>query len=48
MPPFEGKLQDKEIQAVIIYLKTLWGPKQRESQAKNSERDPFPVSAGER
>ena len=42
MPPFEGKLSDEEIRAVILYLKTLWEPEQREYQARASERDPFP------
>jgi mono/diheme cytochrome c family protein len=42
MPPFEEKLSDEEIRALILYLKTLWEPEQREFQARASERDPFP------
>jgi mono/diheme cytochrome c family protein len=42
MPAFEGKLGDDEIKAVIIYLKTLWGPSERQFQAEVSKQDPFP------
>jgi hypothetical protein len=45
MPAFEEKLSDQEIRSVIIYLKTLWTPEQREAQRQHSERDPFPVGA---
>ena len=41
MPAFAGKLSDEEIKAVILYLKTLWGAKEREFQAQVSEQDPF-------
>jgi hypothetical protein len=46
MPAFEGKLSDQEIRSVIIYLKSLWTPEQREAQRQNSEQDPFPVGIG--
>ena len=46
MPAFEGKLQDQEIQAVIIYLKTLWTLEQQDAQRENSQRDPFPHDGG--
>jgi mono/diheme cytochrome c family protein len=42
MPAFKGTLKDDEVRAVILYLKTLWGPKEREFQAGASQRDPFP------
>jgi mono/diheme cytochrome c family protein len=42
MPAFEGKLQDDEVNAVISYLKTLWGPGERGFQAEVSKADPFP------
>jgi mono/diheme cytochrome c family protein len=42
MPAFEEKLSDEEIHAVINYLKTLWGPQEREFQSRISENDPFP------
>lgn len=42
MPAFEGVLKDSEIKAVILYLKTLWGPEERQFQAEQSARDPLP------
>lgn len=48
MPGFEDRLSHEEIIAVLTYVKSLWGNKVRmdfsirESQALNSERDPFP------
>jgi hypothetical protein len=42
MPSFEGKLRDEEIRAVIFYLKTLWGPEERQFQGEVSKQDPFP------
>ena len=44
MPSFEERLSDEEIKAVIIYLKELWGAKEREFQAEVSQQDPFPAS----
>ena len=43
MPSFAQKLNDKEIQAVITHLKTIWGTDEREFQRKASQQDPFPV-----
>jgi mono/diheme cytochrome c family protein len=45
MPPFGQTLHDKKIQAVITYLKTTWGPEQREAQRGASQGDPFPIAA---
>ena len=48
MPAFGGKLSHSETVAVLTYVKSLWGDKERrglsirESQALVSERDPFP------
>jgi mono/diheme cytochrome c family protein len=42
MPAFGDQLSDEEIRAVITYLKTLWGPREREFQERASEVDPFP------
>ncbi len=42
MPAFGEKLSDQEIRAVLQYLKTFWGPDEREFQARVSERDPLP------
>jgi mono/diheme cytochrome c family protein len=42
MPAFEGTLRDDEIKAVILYLRTLWGPQEREFQGEVSKQDPFP------
>ena len=45
MPAWGEVLSDEEIQAVIIYLKTLWGPEERAFQAEVSEGNPFPLDA---
>lgn len=42
MPAFGQQLRDEEIQAVISYLKTLWGTRERDFQAEVSKADPFP------
>ena len=45
MPAFRGVLAAAEIEAVVIYLKTLWTPEQREFQWRESQDDPFPRGA---
>jgi mono/diheme cytochrome c family protein len=42
MPAFGDRLKDDEIRAVITYLKSLWEPGHRASQAEVSLQDPFP------
>ncbi|MBI4201277.1 MAG: cytochrome c, partial [Chloroflexi bacterium] len=42
MPPFRDLLSPEETRAVIIYLKSLWGSKERAFQADASLKDPFP------
>ena len=42
MPAFEDKLKDDEIKAVLSHLRTLWGQREREFQAKLSEHDSVP------
>lgn len=42
MPAFGDRLNPEEIQAVIIYLKSLWGPQERAFHAQVSLEDPFP------
>jgi mono/diheme cytochrome c family protein len=42
MPAFGHLLSDTEIREVITYLKTLWGPEEREFQEGMSKVDPFP------
>jgi mono/diheme cytochrome c family protein len=42
MPRFEGTLTDQQIVEVLTYVKTMWGDKEREYQAKMSEKEPFP------
>ena len=44
MPPFGDRLSPEEIRAVITYLKSLWEPGHRASQAEVSLQDPFPKS----
>lgn len=43
MPAWSDKLSDEEIRAVLIYIKTLWGVRERAYQEAASERDPFPL-----
>jgi mono/diheme cytochrome c family protein len=42
MPAFGERLNPEEIRAVITYLKSLWGPRERAFQAEVSLADPFP------
>ena len=42
MPSFKGQLSREETIAVIDYLKTLWRPEQRQFQAEESRKQPFP------
>jgi len=43
MPAWGGVLTGEQIEAVIAYLKTLWGPEERAFQAEVSEQDPLPT-----
>ena len=45
MPAFEGQLSREQTIAVIDYLKTLWKPGQRQFQAEESRKQPFPANA---
>lgn len=47
MPAFRGMLSPREIQAVIIYLKTLWTDEQRRFQWEESRDEPFPAATAE-
>ena len=40
MPASGGTLTDDEIRAVLAYIKTLWGPGEREAQRGVTERAP--------
>lgn len=42
MPAFGDRLTPEEIHAVIAYLKSLWGLRERAFQAEVSLQDPFP------
>lgn len=42
MSAWGDRLTDEEIRAVITYLKTLWGERERTLQAEVSAADPFP------
>ncbi len=46
MPAFGDHLSDDEVTNVILYLKTLWGPKEREFQEQVSQQDSFPSASG--
>lgn len=39
MPAFGERLTDEEIEAILAYFKTLWGPKEREFQASVTEQE---------
>jgi mono/diheme cytochrome c family protein len=41
MPAFAETLSPEQIRAVIIYLKTLWTPEQRDFQSEESRNQPF-------
>ncbi len=43
MPAWGAALTDEEVRAVIVYLKTLWGPKERALQAEVSKQNPLPT-----
>ncbi|HWP35516.1 MAG TPA: cytochrome c [Thermodesulfobacteriota bacterium] len=43
MPPFEGKLTDEEIAAVLAYFKSLWSPEHRRYQEEQNQRPPMPT-----
>lgn len=45
MPAFAGTLTPKEVRSVIVYLKTLWTPEQRQFQREESEHQSFPTEA---
>ena len=45
MPGFRDALSPRQIQAVIVYLTTLWTPEQRQFQWQESEDEPFPQEA---
>lgn len=42
MPAWKGKLSDREIEAVIAYIKTLWDEDQRAFQQRINELRPTP------
>jgi mono/diheme cytochrome c family protein len=42
MPAFGEQLCDAEVQAVIEYLKSTWGPQERRFQAQVSADSPYP------
>lgn len=42
-PAWKDTLTDAQIVAVLQYLKTLWGPAEREFQSEVTQRDPYPV-----
>ncbi len=42
MPHYRDVLSPDEIRAVLTYIKTFWGPRERELQAQSSAVDPFP------
>lgn len=41
MPAWSDRLTDEDMHAVLVYLKTLWGPEERRFQAEASGRDPL-------
>lgn len=45
MLPFGDTLPPAQTRAVIIYLKTLWTPEERQFQSEESQGHPFPAEA---
>lgn len=45
MPAWGGRLTDTDIRAVITYVKSLWGPRERKIQAEVSEQDPYSTTS---
>ena len=43
MPAWQGTLSDAQIIDVLAYIRTMWGPEEREFQAKASAQNPFPA-----
>lgn len=37
MPGFAGTLSDDEIAAVLTYIKTMWGPRERQYQLERTQ-----------
>jgi mono/diheme cytochrome c family protein len=48
MPPFNDRLSDEEIAAVIAYFKSLWSPEDRRFQEEQNRRPPMPTPGGGR
>ena len=42
MPASSGNLSDEEIRAALAYIKTMWGPRERDEQRKITENWPRP------
>lgn len=42
MPAFGGQLDDREIRAVIEFMRSWWGPEERAFQQEVTTGDPFP------
>lgn len=42
MPPFKDRLSDEDIEAVIIYLKSLWSVEHRRWQLRETQREAIP------
>lgn len=45
MPGYKASMTDQQIIEVLTYLKTMWGPKERQYQSTMSEMGPFPSDA---
>lgn len=45
MPGYKASLTDQQIIEVLTYMKTMWGPKERQYQSTMSEMGPFPTDA---
>lgn len=48
MPPFQDRLTDKEITAVMIYFKSLWSPEHRRFQGEQNQKPAMPMSGSGR
>jgi len=48
MPPFDDRLTDEELAAILAYFKTLWSPEHRRFQEEQNQRPPVPAPGANR
>lgn len=48
MPPFQDRVSDEEIVAVVTYFKSLWSSEHRRYQEEQNQKPPMPMSGSGR